>query len=185
MTYHDRLASTSARERWQASACAIILLAVNVSVCARLFLVGSRVYPTWSPYRDDTPHLLALAMLTPTILLLVRAIQPGLRRYFAGAAAAIQPKGYQRSLWIAASSSPRSYNEVSTRHAIANGRPVSIHRDGRALMWIQTGCDGNCAVDLNYDGGWALRLCRWISAIASAILFIMFLIPARREAGVL
>jgi len=39
-----------------------------------------------------------------------------------------------------------------------------------------------CSVDLHYDGGWELRICRWISVLAFVILLIMFFRPVKRTA---
>jgi hypothetical protein len=66
-------------------------------------------------------------------------------------------------------------------HPAVNRRAVQLHRDGMGLMWLQPDCNGACAVDLDYDGGWELRLCRWISVIAFAILLIMFCVPSRNR----
>jgi hypothetical protein len=53
-------------------------------------------------------------------------------------------------------------------HARAGGRAVEIHKDGLGLMWLRPGCNGPCEVDLEYDGGWELRLCRWLNYLAVA-----------------
>jgi hypothetical protein len=50
-------------------------------------------------------------------------------------------------------------------HAIANGKSVPILRDGLGLMWLDSPCEGPCEVQLEYNGGWELILCRWISAL--------------------
>ncbi len=68
-------------------------------------------------------------------------------------------------------------------HPAVNGRALRLHRDGLGLMWLQPDCNGPCDVDLTYDGGWELRLCRWISVVAFAILFIMFCAPSRPQKG--
>jgi hypothetical protein len=49
--------------------------------------------------------------------------------------------------------------------AKANGKAVALHRDALGLMWLDPECNGACDVRLDYDGGWELRLCRWISAL--------------------
>ncbi len=67
-------------------------------------------------------------------------------------------------------------------HAAANGRDVRLHPDGLGLMWLQPECNGLCSVDLHYDGGWELRICRWISVLAFVILLIMFFRPVKRTA---
>ena len=67
-------------------------------------------------------------------------------------------------------------------HATANGRGVRLHPDGLGLMWVEPDCNGPCRIDLNYDGGWELRLCRWISALAFVILLLMFFRPEVKAA---
>jgi hypothetical protein len=59
-------------------------------------------------------------------------------------------------------------------HAKANGVSRPIHADGLGLMWLQTGCNGPCDVQLEYDGGTELRICRLLSAAAllGLIVFI-------------
>jgi len=51
-------------------------------------------------------------------------------------------------------------------HATANGRGVRLQRDGLGLMWFRPSCNGPCEVQLDYDGGWEIRLCRYLSAAA-------------------
>ncbi len=66
--------------------------------------------------------------------------------------------------------------------ATVNGRPRSLERDGLGLMWLRPECDGPCEVLLHYDGGWELRICRYLSfAALAALLVAPFLI--RRLAG--
>ena len=57
-------------------------------------------------------------------------------------------------------------------HAKVNGQARQIRQDGLGLMWIHPECNGACNVELDYDGGWELRLCRYLSfaAIASLLL---------------
>jgi len=60
-------------------------------------------------------------------------------------------------------------------HATVAGKPQKLMRDGLGLMWLRPDCNGNCEVTLDYDGGWELRLCRWLSwaaivGILSALL---------------
>jgi hypothetical protein len=50
-------------------------------------------------------------------------------------------------------------------HAKANGNPIPVKRDGLGLMWLDSPCAGPCEIQLEYNGGWELRLCRWISAL--------------------
>jgi hypothetical protein len=51
-------------------------------------------------------------------------------------------------------------------HAHVQGRSVPVRRDGLGLMWMDPGCSGPCEVQLDYDGGWELRLCRYLSVAA-------------------
>jgi hypothetical protein len=57
-------------------------------------------------------------------------------------------------------------------HASINGGPVEVRRDGLGLMWLRPAFNGACRVDLYYDGGWELRLCRYLSL--AAILTLLF-----------
>lgn len=43
---------------------------------------------------------------------------------------------------------------------------VPIHRDPRGLMWLRPAIPGHTTMDLDYDGGWELRLCGWLSLTA-------------------
>jgi hypothetical protein len=52
--------------------------------------------------------------------------------------------------------------------ATVAGQPRELHKDGLGLMWLRPGYAGPCEVVLNYDGGWELRLCRWLSWLAIA-----------------
>ena len=45
---------------------------------------------------------------------------------------------------------------------------LELRRDGLGLIWVHPGCNGPCEVQLDYDGGWELRLCRWLSVLAVA-----------------
>jgi hypothetical protein len=47
-------------------------------------------------------------------------------------------------------------------------------------MWLRPECDGPCEVQLDYDGGWELRVCRGISCLATAGLFVFPLATRRR-----
>jgi hypothetical protein len=58
-------------------------------------------------------------------------------------------------------------------HASVDGKSQEIFKDGLGLMWLRPACSGSCEVVLDYDGGWELRLCRWLSWLAMAALFIM------------
>jgi hypothetical protein len=51
-------------------------------------------------------------------------------------------------------------------HASVNGQSRELRKDGLGLMWLVPGVTGNCEIVLDYDGGWELRLCRWLSWLA-------------------
>jgi hypothetical protein len=57
-------------------------------------------------------------------------------------------------------------------HATVDGQARRIQKDGAGLMWIRPECNGACDVVLDYDGGWELRLCRWLSYLAFAAIVI-------------
>jgi hypothetical protein len=64
-------------------------------------------------------------------------------------------------------------------HAAINGRSATIHRDGLGLMWLDPGSAGPCEIELNYDGGFELRACRDLSAIAIFIAALLLFLPSR------
>jgi hypothetical protein len=39
-------------------------------------------------------------------------------------------------------------------------------------MWIRPGCNGPCEVELDYGGGWELRICHYLSLAALAALMM-------------
>ena len=58
-------------------------------------------------------------------------------------------------------------------HARANGRTVPLRADGLGLIWLAPDCQGSCELELDYDGGWELRLSRYISFAAIAMLVLL------------
>jgi hypothetical protein len=64
-------------------------------------------------------------------------------------------------------------------HALSGNRALEIHKDGLGLMWLDPKCNGPCEVELEYDGGWELRFCRWLSYLALAG-FVAGLVVTRR-----
>jgi hypothetical protein len=58
--------------------------------------------------------------------------------------------------------------------ARVNGTSRPIKSDGLGLMWLETGCNGICDVQLEYDGGAELRICRLLSALALGALAVAF-----------
>jgi len=57
-------------------------------------------------------------------------------------------------------------------HAKANHRAVEVRRDGLGLMWLRPECSGPCEVQLDYNGGWELRICRYLSFTAIGVLLL-------------
>jgi hypothetical protein len=57
-------------------------------------------------------------------------------------------------------------------HAKVNGARREVKADGLGLIWLQPQCNGACDVQLEYDGGWELRICHFLSAIALAALLL-------------
>ncbi|MBV8907169.1 MAG: hypothetical protein JOZ22_26300, partial [Acidobacteriia bacterium] len=55
-------------------------------------------------------------------------------------------------------------------HAHTSGRPIPIHADGLGLMWLDPRCQGPCELQLDYDGGWELRLAHYLSFAGMAAL---------------
>ena len=55
-------------------------------------------------------------------------------------------------------------------HAKVGSRAIELRRDGLGLMWLRPDCSGLCEIQLDYDGGWELRLCRYMSFAALALL---------------
>ncbi len=62
-------------------------------------------------------------------------------------------------------------------HAKSGNRTIEVRRDGLGLMWLRPECSGLCEIQLDYDGGWELRLCRYISFTAMAVLLMLILRP--------
>ena len=60
-------------------------------------------------------------------------------------------------------------------HATLAGQPREVKKDGLGLMWLRPGFTGPCEIVLDYDGGWELRLCRWLSwaALAAAVIALV------------
>lgn len=65
-------------------------------------------------------------------------------------------------------------------HATAGGRSVKLHRDALGLTWFEPGCSAPCEIELNYDGGWELRVCRIVSLLAMVSLLVGLVVKRRR-----
>src|ERR1700693_3367939 len=62
-------------------------------------------------------------------------------------------------------------------HAKEGNRTVELRRDGLGMMWLRPECSGFCEIQLDYDSGWELRLCRHFSFAAMAVLLMLILRP--------
>jgi hypothetical protein len=60
-------------------------------------------------------------------------------------------------------------------HATVEGQARELRKDGLGLMWLRPGRSGPYEVVLEYDGGWELRLCRWLSWFALTATIISLL----------
>jgi hypothetical protein len=71
-------------------------------------------------------------------------------------------------------------------HARGGDRHLQVRKDGLGLMWLRPECNGPCEVQLEYDGGWELRLCRWLSYLALAgLVGLPFLYLRSKREGTL
>jgi hypothetical protein len=57
-------------------------------------------------------------------------------------------------------------------HAIERGRAVPITRDGLGLMVLKPDCQGDCSIEMRYDGGLELKFMRILSAMAACSTLI-------------
>ena len=58
-------------------------------------------------------------------------------------------------------------------HARSNSQVIPLHSDGLGLIWLDPQCHGPCQVELEYDGGWELRVSRYISFTTIAALILL------------
>lgn len=65
-------------------------------------------------------------------------------------------------------------------HAQANGRKVRVFGDGLGLLAIEPRCDGECRIELVYDGGLEAHIARWASGITVLCWVIWVLISQKR-----
>jgi hypothetical protein len=63
-------------------------------------------------------------------------------------------------------------------HAAA-GEGLRVEKDGLGLMWFRPNCAGPCDIQMDYDGGWELRLTRWASWLAVAGVLTIGLMDLR------
>ncbi|MEO8368455.1 MAG: hypothetical protein ABI806_04590 [Candidatus Solibacter sp.] len=65
-------------------------------------------------------------------------------------------------------------------HAAANGKSAPIRRDGLGFLLIEPRCDGPCAIELTYNGGWEYWLCRVLGLLTLAAVCAYAVQQARR-----
>jgi hypothetical protein len=53
-------------------------------------------------------------------------------------------------------------------HARVDGTPRSVFPDKLGLLAVAPRCDGNCTIELHYDGGTEMAVACWINRIAIA-----------------
>jgi hypothetical protein len=69
--------------------------------------------------------------------------------------------------------------------AYRNGEPLSPREDGLGLLLLEPGCDGDCEIELVYDGGTEMSLAKMASAGAFLLVAGWFVVQRRgRKAGV-
>ena len=66
-------------------------------------------------------------------------------------------------------------------HAFVSGQGRELRKDGLGLMWLRPECAGPCEIRLDYDGGWELRACRWITYAALGGLVGFGVVEVRRR----
>jgi hypothetical protein len=67
-------------------------------------------------------------------------------------------------------------------HAHVSGRVIPVRSDGLGLMWLDPHCNGPCEVQFDYDGGWELRLARYLSYTAlTTLVFVPLAIRLKRR----
>ncbi|MGI8741876.1 MAG: hypothetical protein ACR2NN_04780 [Bryobacteraceae bacterium] len=91
--------------------------------------------------------------------------------------AAFQWKGRNR-ISVRANAAPGQAISVQVSyhpgwHATVNGHAVKIRRDALGLMWFLPESSGPCSAELTYNGGWELRICRFLS-YAALIVVLLF-----------
>jgi hypothetical protein len=70
-------------------------------------------------------------------------------------------------------------------HAAVNGKALRVQKDGLGLMWFEPQCAGPCEIDVKYDGGWELRILRWLSFAAMAALLAAFVLLASGKSEII
>ena len=64
-------------------------------------------------------------------------------------------------------------------HATVAGRRCTVNSDALGLIWLAPECSGRCDISLDYDGGWELRLSRYISLAGWVALLALPLVRGR------
>jgi len=57
--------------------------------------------------------------------------------------------------------------------AAVEGRTARVRRDGLGQMLVDHGCEGRCVVELSYDGGLEMRICRFLPLLAIGLSLLL------------
>ena len=70
-------------------------------------------------------------------------------------------------------------------HAAVDGAARRVFADKLGLLAVAPECNGNCRIELHYDGGGEMRVARWINraAMAGSVLWVLLgAVLSRRRA---
>lgn len=97
----------------------------------------------------------------------------------------MQWKGLNRALIRTSAGEGEAISVQMSYHpgwqAQAMGRKIPVRADGLGLMWLNPECNGPCEIELSYEGGWEIRLSRYISFTVIGALVLAPLIAAVRR----
>lgn len=65
-------------------------------------------------------------------------------------------------------------------HAWANGREARVFRDGLGWIAVEPHCDGECRIELVYDGGLEDRVARWLRGI-TILCWAIWVLSSRKR----
>lgn len=65
-------------------------------------------------------------------------------------------------------------------HATVNGAPRRVFTDKLGFLAVVPNCNGNCTIQLHYDGGTEMKAAHWVSA-AALIGSLLWIMPWRRH----
>ncbi len=91
----------------------------------------------------------------------------------------------QHSAEILATAQPNHIVSVQTNfdpgwHASANGRPARTFADGLGFLVVEPGCNGECRIELVYDGGREMRVAKWLRGI-TILCWVIWIWSTRKQ----